>query len=190
MRKLALRLSAIVFADGSRQAFSFNPASRTTTTVLRDGSKVVHEREEGGTRHVLTWADGMRSTLELAGGSVSAASNAWGRVQFTLDGAGNALAEETPWGRVQGTYDEQGRLVRLVTPQGEVLEYGYDEDGRPSWVRDWGGRETRVVYGPGGLVAEIRYGNGLVETQRHARAGRLSWAQVQDRALRAVSEQR
>ncbi|HYO72582.1 MAG TPA: DUF6531 domain-containing protein, partial [Archangium sp.] len=184
------RLSAVVFADGSRQAFSFNPTSRTTIAVLRDGSRVVHERDESGARHVLSWADGTRSELELAGGNVSAASNAWGRVQFTLDEAGNALAEETPWGRVQCTYDGQGRLVRLVTPRGEVLEYGYDEDGRPCWVRDWEGRETRVVYGPGGLVAEIRYGNGLVETQRHARAGRLAWAQVRDRALRVVSEQR
>ncbi|HYO53043.1 RHS repeat-associated core domain-containing protein [Archangium sp.] len=184
------RLAAVVFADGSRQAFSFNPESRTTTAVLRDGSRVVHERDETDTRHALTWADGKRTELELTGGGVSAASNAWGRVQFTLDGAGNPLSEETPWGRVLCAYDEQGRLSRLVTPRGEVLEYGYDADGRVCRVRDWERRETQVVYGPGGHVAEIRYGNGMVELRQHARAGRLARARVQDRTLRVVSEQR
>ncbi|WP_304608632.1 RHS repeat-associated core domain-containing protein [Hyalangium versicolor] len=184
------RLAAVTFADGSRQSFTHDARSHTTTTVLRDGKPVVHTRDAGGIRHVLTWTDGTLTQLELEADRVKVASNAWGRVQFTLDDAGNSVAEETPWGRVRSEYDAQGRLVRREMPHGAILTYAYDEDGRVCSLKDWEGRETRVVYGPGGHVAELRYGNGLVETQKHAIAGRQSHACVRDPSLRLVSEQR
>lgn len=184
------RLAAITFADGSSQSFKCDPKSRTTTTVLRDGSRIVHKCSAEGAQHVLTWADGTSTKVKLEAGSVKAASNAWGRVLFTLDDMGNPIAEETHWGRVQSAYDSQGRLTRRVTPQGDTLAYEYDADGRLCLVRDWNGRETRVVYGPGGYVAEIRYGNGLLETQQHAQAGRLAWACVRNQASVPISEQR
>ncbi|ATB43557.1 hypothetical protein CYFUS_009037 [Cystobacter fuscus] len=184
-------LKSVVFPDGSRQEHVPHPEELSAVVVLRDGRQVVHEFDEGvRVLKAITWADGSRTEFELKGNTLTAARNDFGALTSTLDADGNPLTDESPFGRVEYAYDEEGRMVRMVSPHGETLEYEYDEDGRLGLVRDWGRNETRFRYAPGGTVSEIRYGNGLLETQSYASTGRLAHACVVSQNGRTLSEQR
>ena len=183
-------LRAVVFPDGSREEYGFDPQTRVLSTRLRDGREVLQQLDEQGSVTRIDWPDGARAEFDFddAGNLLLVESEAE-RLAWVYDGAGDPVAEQTSAGRVEYAYDPEGRLTRLGTPHGDTLEYQYDEDGRACLIRDWDGRENRVVWGRDGAVAEIQYGNGLVEFQQHAPLSRLVEARVVGPDRRVVSRQ-
>jgi RHS repeat-associated protein len=183
-------LSAVVFPDGSRQRYAFDPDSKVGAITTRDGGVVLQELDDKDRITAITWSDGSRTEFEFdEAGNLAVARNKTGEIVNTFDAAGHPLTETTRDGIVSYAYDPEGRLIRLITPQDDALEYEYDGDGRLCLVRDWEGRESNIAYSQTGTVAEIRYGNGLVEKQQYARVGRLQHSVMVDRHGRALGEQ-
>jgi RHS repeat-associated protein len=158
--------------------------------MLRDGSTVVHELDEQGRVKTITWGDREQTEIEFdAAGNIAAARNKNGEISHTFNAAGDPLTETTSAGTIVYTYDPEGRLIRLVYPDGQAVEYEYDEDGRVCLVRDWDGRENRIVYSQEGGVAEIHYGNGIIEKQQPARNGRVQHSALENSDGRKIGEQ-
>ncbi|RLB47034.1 MAG: hypothetical protein DRI90_26755, partial [Deltaproteobacteria bacterium] len=184
-------LEAVVFPDGSREEFGFDPEANAGVMTRRDGSEVYQELDEAGALREIIWSDGSFVAYDVDDdGSLRGVSNEAGWVSFESDACGNPIKEKTPRGIAKLGYDGDGRLAQLLTPQGDTISYRYDGDGRLSAIVDWQGREHRFGYAKDGTVGEIRYGNGNVERRRHSGTGQLEHATVKTRDDRVVSEQR
>jgi RHS repeat-associated protein len=183
-------LEAVVFPDGSREEYAFDPDRNVATVTLRNGRTVFHTLDHRGAVQAIDWEDGEWVSFELdAEDRLVAARGPAGEVAFVHDAAGELRKERTDAGVVQMRHDGDGRLVELRTPFGDAVRYVYDEDGRLQTVVDWNGDELRYRYAPDGTVAALRYGNGLVEQQSYAATGRLAEAEVKS-GRDTVSRQR
>ncbi|HZO12828.1 MAG TPA: RHS repeat-associated core domain-containing protein [Polyangiaceae bacterium] len=182
-------LSAVVYPDGSREEYGFDPSLYLAALTLRNGKHVLHQLNHLGAIDRVEWPDAFLAFDYDEQGRFVGARNAESSVAFTLNENGEAIRERTADGMVKLGYDAEGRLTRLVTPHGDAIEYAYDADGRLSSVRDWEGRTQSYAYASDGTAREIRYGNGLVERQRYGTSGRLEHARVSN-ASAVLSEQR
>ncbi len=185
-------LHAVVFPDGSAEAYAFDADLQVGRVTRRDGS-VVYQSLTAGVVSDVSWDDGSYVHFDVRDGRLQGAHDDGGFVSFEHGPTGETIREKTPEGIVKLAYDPEGRVTQLSTPHGDTIHYSYDPDGRLETIRDWDGRLSRFRYAEDGTVNQITYGNGLVERQRYAATGRLAHARVRGATRgdkRVLSEQR
>ncbi|MGF6711274.1 YD repeat-containing protein [Luteibacter sp. W1I16] len=109
----------------------------------------------------VTDADGitLRSEYDAAGRLIQIANPSNHRLRFTLDAAGNRIAEEgydTLFLKTQikRTFDALGRVETETHANNAVTRYTYDERGRPTGVTDADGRHDTGSYDALGRLRE------------------------------------
>ncbi|MBU6267876.1 MAG: hypothetical protein KGN34_10070, partial [Sphingomonadales bacterium] len=156
--------------DAKGQQVSVTDALNTVTRVSYDlrGNKVKVIADAGGlaieTRYAIGATGKVTSMVEAWGTplarTTSYAYDSMGRLlqtvedpgglnlasSFTWDDSGNMVASTDPLGRVtRFVHDAENRQVMSVNAEGEVVETGYDGEGRAVWTQAYATRIARAT---------------------------------------------
>ena len=109
--------------------YTYDNEGNLISTLLPDGSSLHHE-------------------YDAAQRLVASSNNLGDRIEYSLDYAGNHVAERaytangTLFREVNKVYDELNRLIRIVGASGQVTRLGYDPNGNQSLRVDGNGNTT------------------------------------------------
>ena len=152
---------AVIYADGTREDYIYDAASRVTLLIHTDRAGTVLDRYEyqydaAGNLLLEKNARGTTTyTYDVDGKLLSAAEPDGMFTKYTYDAAGNRASKEetTPSGSRQETiykYDASNRLQKEVY-RDKIIEYTYDNNGNLLY-QETNSTEAAAVFG---AVAEV-----------------------------------
>ncbi|MEZ0539512.1 GH-E family nuclease [Fibrella arboris] len=181
-------LTGVIYADGSRQTVAYDEEDETLYVSLRDGKGFI-QHYNGESLRELIWQDGpwVRFTQDADGRPLSIRTP---DSQLTFGYAGHGLAaEQGILGTSQLVYQDNGQLTQVRLATGLVVGYGYDLNGRLSYI-DAGDQRIQYEYGPNGLLLNTNYPNGLGQQEIQQHLGGLQQTRLTDKLGKVLAEQR
>ncbi len=157
--------TSVLSYDANGLPLTTRDANGTVTTLGYDTRQRLVSRTVGSeTTSIEYWPTGLVKKITSPDGSfytygydgaqrlVEVTDTEGNRIAYTLDGAGNRLAESIydPLDVLAFTrtrvFDGFGRIVEEVGSQGQTVSYTYDSDGNVTSMMDQRGRETSYDY--------------------------------------------
>lgn len=161
-----------VYADGSREAYSFDPAGCLQQLTRADGLRIDISRNSAGQISRIAAGDGAIATFDHDDrGLLVAARNGDVELSWRYDATGRLVEERQGDQAVGYEYDAGGAFSGLVWPDGSTVRYARDADQRLASVTDWAGRQHTLDHAPEDAGWRMTSPEGLVATSWQDGAG-------------------
>jgi RHS repeat-associated protein len=169
-------LTAITYADGSKETFSRDAFGNVSVSTNRRGQPIEYTYNSQGLLTRKQYTDGTFAAFTYDGrGNLLSAIDADSSVSYAYDNADRLTKVTYGVGRyVEYGYDNAGRRNRMANGDGLVVNYGYDDLGQLSQLTDGnGGNIITYTYDAIGRLTREDNGNGTYTTYNYDSAGQL-----------------
>ncbi|MDB9426220.1 CARDB domain-containing protein, partial [Microcystis aeruginosa CS-564/01] len=169
-------LTAITYADGSKETFSRDAFGNVSVSTNRRGQPIEYTYNSQGLLTRKQYTDGTFAAFTYDGrGNLLSAIDADSSVSYAYDNADRLTKVTYGAGRyVEYGYDNAGRRNRMANGDGLVVNYGYDDLGQLSQLTDGnGGTIITYTYDAIGRLTREDNGNGTYTTYNYDPAGQL-----------------
>lgn len=168
-------IEKIKFPDNSTHEVKYDEELDAEIVKLRNGTNRT-TYFDGLYPYRREWDDDNYQELKIKDGLIEALENTSGTILYKYDDKQRLLTESFQQSTVEYVYEDEN-LKKIIYPSGLITVYEYDEDDRLKGLII--GNETcNYLYATNGTLEEIRYPNGLRESQVNKVLGGLHEKQI------------